>query len=181
MHNRDTWYEYAVKLDVDPHIAESIDESNLINKAEDVLEDELGAAAKWFEVAETVDQQVTFELRVGTAHTHDADEDDARDRAEEWATEMFERVDAPVAIADLKYRGVTVPTADGDVPIEAYHADSDNEDEDGSDDSDPADEAATIDSDGPTDGDGSTETETADESESDEAVTLEYAMGGYSW
>ncbi|APX98615.1 hypothetical protein [Natronorubrum daqingense] len=178
MHARDTWYEYTITLEVDSDLAKSIDESHVIDKTEAIVADadELGSAAKWFEVAETTDTTVTFELRVGTAHVHDVGEDAAREEAAAWASEMFDRVDASVAIDDLEYRGVTVPTEDGDVPIDEYHSSTSAGNDDENQDQGDSSEAVTIGSDGPSDGPEGTAT--ADESKESESVTLDQVMGG---
>jgi hypothetical protein len=112
MHIRDVFFEHTVCVDVDPALLDAVEEKHVVNKAEDVLDEELGEAAKWFEHAATAGDEVTFELRVGTAHMADVSDEDARDRAEEWATEMFETVDAPVAVDDLEFVEVRDPEED---------------------------------------------------------------------
>lgn len=178
MYDRDTWYEYAVELEVDPETARSADKYRVIAKAEQILNDELGDAAKWFEVSDVDADIVTFELRVGTSHTHDVGEAAAREKAEEWATEMFESIDTPLEVADLDYCGVTVPTENDDVPIEEYH---ENAESDGDRDEKAA---GTVGSDGPMDGQVPSEpepsTSSSNPSDSDETTMLEQVMGGPS-
>jgi hypothetical protein len=106
---RDVFFQYTVTVDIDPAIADLATDEQIHSKAAEELTEEIGEAAKWFEVALVEDGLATFELRVGTHHMEDVDDETAREEAEEWANKMFKSVDTTLRVDDIRYTGTETP------------------------------------------------------------------------
>lgn len=109
MHLRDTYFEHTVRVQIDHAIAGLVTDEQVANGGRDQLEDELGEAAKWFDHSCTETPEVTFELRIGTAHETDVDDTDVREEATEYAREMFAKVGSAFDVDDLRFVDVTAP------------------------------------------------------------------------
>lgn len=103
MHFRDTFFQYTIQHDIDPSIAETVSDEKVNNKAFKDLKNEIGEAAKWFELINVTDEVAIFKLRVGTAHNYDVNEKEARKEAEEWANRQFKSVDSDIKAEDLAF------------------------------------------------------------------------------
>lgn len=116
-HLRDVYFEHTIEMDVDPSLVDALEEERLVEKAFDVLEEDVGGAAKWFEHDRTDGTDVTFELCVKRVHSTDVDDEKAREMALELAVEMFDREDSPFDPHDLAFVEVVDPEDDsGDSP-----------------------------------------------------------------